>query len=160
MILCCILIIAGIFFGDLKIKNLIERNEPPADSNFQTRSGVLPASIWKNRILIKKYHNKGAMLNLGRSKSAVVAALSAVLCILITAAFLLSLGTRGNNLLRMGLSVLLGGSFSNTYDRLKRKYVVDYFSFNVKCCGIRRIVFNISDFCIMIGAAMAVLGTS
>ena len=60
----------------------------------------------------------------------------------------------------MGLSVLLGGSFSNTYDRLKRKYVVDYFSFNVKCCGIRRIVFNISDFCIMIGAAMAVLGTS
>ena len=24
--ICCILIIAGIFFGDLKIKNLIEQN--------------------------------------------------------------------------------------------------------------------------------------
>lgn len=99
------------------------------------------------------------MLNLGQHRSSVVAALSVILCILMTAAFLLSFCTRGNNLLRIGLSLLLGGSFSNTYDRLKRKYVVDYFSFNVKCRGIRRIVFNISDFCIMFGALLAVLGT-
>ena len=153
--ICCILIIAGIFFGDLKIKNLIEQN---GEKDIAARP--LPESLWGNRILIKKYHNKGAMLNLGQRRSSAVAALSVILCILMTAAFLLSLGTRGNNLLRVGLSLLLGGSFSNTYDRLKRKYVVDYFSFNVKCRGLRRIVFNISDFCIMIGALLAVPGTS
>ena len=49
-------------------------------------------------------------------------------------------------------SLLLGGAFSNTYDRLKRKYVVDYFSFGVKWEPLRAIVFNISDFCILIGA--------
>lgn len=155
----------GIFFGDLKIKNLIEQSnaglKAPSENTSQSHPAhSLPQSLWKNRILIKRYHNKGAMLNLGQHRSSTVAALSVVLCVLITIVFLFSLGTRGNNLLRIGLSLLLGGSFSNTYDRLKRKYVVDYFSFNVKCKGIRRIVFNISDFCIMIGALLVVLGTS
>lgn len=148
MLISCIFLIGGIFFGDLWIKNRMER-----------RNASLPSPLLKDRILLKKYHNKGAMLNLGQNRSAVVAALSVILCILMTAAFLLSFGTRGNNLLRIGLSLLLGGSFSNTYDRLKRKYVVDYFSFNVKPERIRRIVFNISDFCILIGALLTVLGT-
>ncbi|MDE7258820.1 MAG: signal peptidase II, partial [Lachnospiraceae bacterium] len=46
-----------------------------------------------------------------------------------------------------------------TYDRLVRKYVVDYVSFPVKNQKIRNIVFNISDFCIMIGALLMVLGS-
>ena len=54
---------------------------------------------------------------------------------------------------------MLGGAFSNTYDRLKRKYVVDYVSFPVKNEKIRNVVFNISDFCIMIGALLMVLGS-
>ncbi|MDE6319457.1 MAG: signal peptidase II, partial [Lachnospiraceae bacterium] len=41
-----------------------------------------------------------------------------------------------------------------TYDRLVRKYVVDYVSFPVRNPRIRRIVFNISDFCILIGALL------
>lgn len=162
ILICCILIITGIFFGDLKIKNLIEQNGKKDTASPETASqpiAPLPESLWNNRILVKKYHNKGAMLNLGQHRSSAVAALSVILCILMTAAFLASFCTRGNNLLRIGLSFLLGGSFSNTYDRLKRKYVVDYFSFNVKYRGLRRIVFNISDFCIMIGALLAVLGT-
>lgn len=64
----------------------------------------------------------------------------------------------GNRLLRVGLALLLGGAFSNTYDRLKRKYVVDYLSFGVRWKGLRRIVFNVSDFCILIGAMLSALG--
>ena len=162
-LICCILIIAGIFFGDLRIKNYIEqngeKNRTPSDTASQP-DRCLPESLWSNRILLRRYHNKGAMLNLGQHRSSAVAALSVILCILMTAAFLLSFCTRGNHLLRIGLSFLLGGSFSNTYDRIKRKYVVDYFSFNVKCGGLRKIVFNISDFCIIIGSLLAVLGAS
>ena len=61
-------------------------------------------------------------------------------------------------MLRVGLSLLLGGAFSNTYDRLKRKYVVDYVSFGVKWKKLRQVVFNISDFCIITGALLAILG--
>lgn len=144
--LSCILLICGIFAGDLWIKNRIECGKKP-----------LPASLWKGRILLRRYHNKGAMLNLGQEKSSMVAALSVALCLVMSICFLLSLGSRGNAGLRLGLALLLGGSFSNTYDRLKRKYVVDYFSFNVPIKFIRKIVFNISDFFIMIGAMITVL---
>lgn len=53
--------------------------------------------------------------------------------------------------------MLLGGAFSNTYDRCRRKYVVDYFSFGVKWKRLSRIVFNISDFGIILGALTAAL---
>lgn len=146
----CITLIAGIFLGDLWIKNRIEK----------TDSVSFPIRFAKDTLILKKYHNTGAMLNLGAAKRNVMTAISVALTILICIAFLLSLGQRGNNMLRIGLSFLLGGSFSNTYDRLKRKYVVDYLSFNVKWKWFRKIVFNISDFCIIIGSLLTALGAS
>ena len=61
-------------------------------------------------------------------------------------------------MLKFGLSLLLGGAFSNTYDRLRRGYVVDYFRLNVPAKRIWNLIFNISDFCIVIGAVLVVLG--
>ncbi|MDE6405583.1 MAG: signal peptidase II, partial [Lachnospiraceae bacterium] len=52
----------------------------------------------------------------------------------------------------------VGGAYRNTYVRITRKYVVDYVSFPVKTRGILWIFFNISDFCIFIGALLLVLG--
>ena len=103
------------------------------------------------------HHNKGAFLNAGQKKRPVVVTLSVLLTIGTAAVFALSLGTRGNGMFKAGLSMLLGGAFSNTYDRLKRKYVVDYFSFPVKWKWFSRIVFNLSDFGIIIGALVAAL---
>ena len=142
IIVICIVSVLGIFLGDLWIKNRIEKT---GGENF-------PACFAGNKLILKKYHNTGAMLDLGASRRAVMTAISVILTILVSIAFVLSLGHRGNNTLRAGLTLLLGGSFSNTYDRLKRKYVVDYLSFNVKWQWFRRIVFNLSDFCIIIGS--------
>lgn len=143
----CIISALAIFLGDLWIKNRIEKT---GGENF-------PAFFAGNKLILKKYHNTGAMLDFGASKRAVVTAVSVVLTVLVSIAFVLSLGQRGNNTLRAGLTLLLGGSFSNTYDRLKRKYVVDYLSFNVKWKCFRRIVFNFSDFCIIIGSFLTAL---
>lgn len=138
-------LIIGIFLGEFWIKNRIEKSRNlPRQTRF---------------ILIRRYHNTGAMLNLGQSRRRVVAAVSVAFCAITFIVFLLSLGRKGNRLLRMGLALLLGGAFSNTYDRLKRKYVVDYFSFRVGWKPLRRIVFNLSDFCIITGALLAALGT-
>lgn len=144
----CVMIIAGIFFGDLWIKNYIEKNI--VDGEIRKK--------WRGKLLIRKYHNRGAALNIGEKKRPVVAVLSVVLTLVVTVLLIVSFGQKGNNLLRTGLSLMLGGAFSNTYDRLKRKYVVDYVSFDVKWKRFRRIVFNVSDFCIMIGALLAALG--
>ena len=87
-----------------------------------------------------------------------VAVVSLAFTLILTVVFIVSLGHRGNNLLRLGLALLLGGAFSNTYDRLRRGYVVDYVSFPVKWQAFRKIVFNCSDFCIIIGALLSALG--
>ena len=109
------------------------------------------------KLYLTKYHNYGAFLNLGQKRPEFVKGLSAGLCIICTIVFVLTMGPRGKKLLKTGLSVLLGGAYSNTYDRLVRGYVVDYFGFRVKNERLGNIVFNISDFCIMIGALLCVL---
>lgn len=135
-------IVALIFAGELGIKNYVEKKRNAGEEK----------EICKGRILLRKYHNKGACMNLGEKKSNVVAGLSLILTTALALVFLFTLTRHGNGWLKAGLSLLLGGAFSNTYDRLKRKYVVDYFSFGVKWEPLRAIVFNISDFCILIGA--------
>ena len=52
-----------------------------------------------------------------------------------------------------------GGGFadstmSNWYDRHKRGYVTDYVSFRFGPEKFRRLVFNVSDFCIFFGLAL------
>ena len=150
MITCiCVAVTMVIFVADLWIKNHVEDVMPQGETR----------AFWKGRILIRKHHNRGAMLNIGQAKRKFVAGLSVAMTIVAVICFLISLGHKGNTFLRLGLSLLLGGAFSNTYDRLKRKYVVDYFSFGTNWSPLRSIVFNMSDFCIMIGALLAVIGS-
>lgn len=144
----CLVVLAGIFWGDFFLKNYIELHVDEREER----------KICRGKLLIRKHHNKGMMLNAGQKRRRLVAALSLVFTVLLTLVFIVSLGHHGNHLLRLGLSLLLGGAFSNTYDRLRRGYVVDYVSFPVKWQGFRKIVFNCSDFCIIIGSLMSALG--
>lgn len=140
-------IMAGIFGLELGIKNHVEKNF----------SGSTDKKIGKGRIRLRKYHNRGAFLNLGEKSQPFVAALSVLLTLLAFVLFVISLGRKGNAWLRTGLSLLLGGAFSNTYDRVRRNYVVDYFSFCTGFAGFDRVVFNLADFAILAGAMMTVL---
>ena len=141
------MMIAVIFVGDYLLKNWIEKNKREGDTE----------KILGGCILVRKHHNKGFALNKLSGRQSLVAALSLGLAVFCTLLFVAGFTNRGSVLLRTGLSFLLGGAYSNTYDRLKRKYVVDYFSFGVPAKGIRRIIFNISDICIMIGALICVI---
>lgn len=142
-----LVIVLGIFFGDMAIKNQAEK-KLPEEGERRYLNGF---------IRFRKHHNRGAFLNAGEKRHAVVAVLSLALTLLTGILFIVSLGHRGNALLRTGLSLLLGGAFSNTYDRIRRKYVVDYLSFGIKWKWLSRIIFNISDFGIMIGALLTAL---
>ena len=139
----------AIFLLDLWIKNHIEHS----------RKEGAETAVCGGRLLIRRYHNKGAMLDAGAGRSSLVAALSVALTLGLTVLFVLTFSGKGSKMLKAGLALLLGGAYSNTYDRLVRKYVVDYVSFPVKNQKIRNVVFNISDFCIMIGALLMVLGS-
>lgn len=142
-------VILGIFGVEWKLKNHIE--ETKKEGQAEEKCGGF--------LIIRKHHNRGAFLNLGEKRQKWVAALSALFAAALTVLFILTLGMSGRRLLKWGLTLLLGGAYSNTYDRLARKYVVDYVSFNVPC-GLKKVIFNVGDFCIMIGALLGVIGYS
>jgi signal peptidase II len=141
------LVSVGVFLTDFGIKNHIEETGTEGEEK----------EALCGRLLLRKYHNQGAFLDAGEKHSPLVAALSLALTLALTVVFVLTFGMKGGSLLKTGLALLLGGAYSNTYDRLRRHYVVDYVSFPVKNKKIRNVVFNISDFCIMIGALCMVL---
>lgn len=136
-----------IFLTELIIKNIVEK---------KGKIGVTKPLLG-GKILLKKYHNKGFAMNFMEKRSNIVAWISLILTVLMTAGVLL-FGCKWNKMVKTGLSFVLGGAYSNTYDRIFRNYVVDYISFNVKNEKIRQIVFNMADFCIMIGAILVVIG--
>lgn len=141
-------LISGILGLDLGMKNYIEKNVD--EGEVREKPGRL--------LIIRKHHNKGAFLNFGQQKQKIVMALSVLLTAALTVFFILTLGNAGKGALKWGLTLLLGGAYSNTYDRLFRKYVVDYVSFNVPF-GLREVIFNIGDFCIMAGSLFVLLAS-
>ncbi len=140
-------IVAIIFCVELVIKTWVEKKGKIGSTK----------ELCGGKLLLKKHHNKGAMLNFGEKKQKLVAFISLILTLFLTLAAVL-FGEKGTKLLKVGLAMVLGGAYSNTYDRLFRTYVVDYVSFGVKNQRFRRIIFNLSDFCIMIGAILVVIG--
>ena len=140
-------VILGIFGLELGIKNHIEKSMTEGEKHPKC----------KGLLMIHNYHNRGAFLNMGEGKPWVVAVLSVFLTVLLTIFFVCTFTMAGSGLLKWGLTLMLGGAFGNTYDRLRRKYVVDYVSFQVPFKRLRQVVFNIGDFCIIIGAMLSVL---
>ncbi len=139
-------VIFGIFGLELGIKNYIEKTREEGETD--KKCGVF---------LIRRHHNTGAFLNAGQKRRQLVAVLSVVMTLVLTVLFAGTLTMAGRGMLKWALTLMLGGAYSNTYDRLRRKYVVDYVSFNVPFQGLRKVIFNIGDFCIMIGAMLAVI---
>lgn len=141
-----ILTILTIFIGEFFWKNHVEKNIPEGSNK----------KVLHDTVILTKYHNRGAALNTGEKRPEIVKWISLVLTAAAVVLFLGSFGLAGRGMLKTGLSFLLGGAFSNTYDRLKQGYVVDYFRFNVPVRRIRNLIFNVSDFCIIIGALFIV----
>lgn len=108
-------------------------------------------------VSIMTYHNYGAFLNSGERRPFLVKLVSVLLTLFMTALFVLTFTKYGNEELRMGLAFLLGGAYSNTYDRIKKGFVTDYLNFPKLPGKIRNVVFNISDFCIVIGCCLILI---
>ena len=136
-----IMTLVSLFAADSAMKSWIEKTD--------TVSEIQESTVLQG-VAFKRYHNRGAMMNLGEERQQLVAVLSLVFSAFVTGIFAVTLGMKGKRLLKTGLALILGGAYSNTYDRLRRKYVVDYITFP----KISAVVFNLSDFGIMIGAVL------
>ncbi len=144
-------ILCGVFAADQFLKKRARQEKLPGMAC--AKEGPEPKLV---RCSFTK--NSGAMLGLGRKHPGVVLLLAGTLSAAAFVLYILTLGRAGKRLLKAGLSLLLGGAFSNLYDRLRSRYVTDYISFVRGPVRLRRIVYNVGDFAIMIGAALIAAG--
>lgn len=63
MTVVCLVILAGIFWGDFFLKNYIESHVDEREER----------EICRGEFLIRKHHNKGMMLNAGQKRRRLVA---------------------------------------------------------------------------------------
>ncbi len=141
------LVAATIFISDLFIKDYAEAKIEYNKDKY----------VCKDKLIIRRIHNKGGARNIGENNQQFVAGFSTALVLGVLAAQAAAVGKKGMNAIKLALSFILGGGASNVYDRIKRKYVVDYVSFNCKNEKLKDTVFNISDFFIFIGVCILTL---
>ena len=136
-------------FLDQAFKARIEKEE----------KGTFPRelAISKGKIKLYQNHNEGFSFGILKGSRAVQ-----LVPLCVTSAFAGAwaylMGTRGRILEKLALTLTLAGGVSNLYDRMKRGYVVDYFSFQWK--ALKTVVFNLGDLFIFAGAFLMAAGTA
>lgn len=111
-----------------------------------------------DKIILRKYHNSGMACNLGENVPDLVEKGTLALWVAVFVEYLKLLAEPGKKVSKLGGALLVGGGLSNLTDRITKGYVTDYFSLNVKWEKLRNLVFNISDFFILIGGFLAFCG--
>lgn len=86
-------------------------------------------------------------------------AIHSVIMVFVAVVYYFAMRMTGKKLTKTGLAMLAGGGLSNLYDRYTKHHVVDYVRFQTGPKWFRRIIFNVSDFFIFIGAVLAVIGS-
>ena len=142
-----IAIATSIFALDFCIKKQIDKKRKLGEVS----------SILKDRILIRKYYNKGAILDVLEKWPWLVRTFAGIILVILGGSFAILLRKKGNHGLKLGMSMVIGGGANNFYDRLKKGYVIDYFSFKSRWDKLQGIVFNISDIFIFLGTALMML---
>ena len=111
-------------------------------------------------ICIEKFYNKGATLNLLAKHPKAMTVIHSVIMVFVAVIYYFAMRITGKKLTKTGLAMLAGGGLSNLYDRYTKHHVVDYVRFQTGPKWFRRIIFNVSDFFIFIGAVLAEMALS
>lgn len=143
-----LLVTAGIFLFDFGIKRHIDR----------TYARKVRHPRLHGKIILEKYYNNGAALNLLAKKPELMRLLHTIALAAAGTFYYFLMKLPGKPLAKTGMAMLMGGGMNNLYDRYTRGHVIDYFRINAGPKRLRRIIFNISDFCIFIGALLAAVG--
>ena len=91
----------------------------------------------------------------GRSKK-----LSLAVTTVVTGAGAVVGAGKGRILEKLGLTLTAAGAWSNTWDRFRRGYVVDYIGIRQKNKKFDRLTYNVGDFCIVAGSILWVAGNT
>ena len=147
MISICILLIVLVVGVDFVCKWYVE-------SHFKNGETIYCA---RDKIVIRKVHNKGMMLNWMDEHPDTVKSVSFLAMIALLIYHVSLFRKTGLVKEKIGTALMAGGAISNTFDRIRRGYVVDYIGFNCKCKKIAKITYNLGDFALFAGAILVLI---
>ena len=114
--------------------------------------------ILGGKIILRDHHNPNGAFNLFKDREILGETLSAGALLSVLWDFFRLLFSKGRKLEKAGLGLILGGGLNNFYNKKVKGYVNDYFSFGVKNERLRKMVFNLSDMFIFLGALFYLTG--
>ena len=88
------------------------------------------------------------------ARTMIIKSVSGVLCGAIGAFAFQLFQKRGQWGKKLGMTFLGAGAISNTFDRLVRGYVIDYYGFEFKNSKLSKITANLADLYVVIGSAI------
>ncbi len=148
MLAVVLTLLIGVLCGvDLYLKSYIETHFKEGEEK----------KIVDGTIAIRKVHNHGFALNKGESHPRKVRMASAIVCMVLTVYYIFLFRKKGDWMRKTGVAFALSGGVSNTYDRMVRKYVVDYFGFRTKWKRLEKITFNLGDMFIFLGSVLVMI---
>ncbi len=141
--LLLLLPIAAIVIGlDQWTKMLVREAIPVGGS-------IAPVSFMDDFFQILHWKNTGAAFGIFQNANLILMVLSSLIVVVLTWYYF---SMKDNNLLiRIGLSLAIGGALGNLIDRITRGYVTDFLSFG------RFPIFNVGDSAVTVGVGLMVL---
>lgn len=140
----CIVLAAGVFAADYWIKERVNRTRLQGSSR----------KILGGRLVLRNCHNRGFSWPFGRLDPRHVREISAMMLGGVLWEFCRQLLTGGKKPARIGTALVLGGGACNVQERFRKGAVTDYVSVGTGKSWIRRLVFNLSDICILAGGLL------
>ncbi len=131
------------------LKNYAEENLQPGTEKKLT-----------GRIVLRRVHNQGVGFELLSECPEEVKKLSLAVTTVVTGAGAVVGAGKGRILEKLGLTLTAAGAWSNTWDRFRRGYVVDYIGIRQKNKKFDRLTYNVGDFCIVAGSILWVAGNT
>lgn len=107
-----------------------------------------------DKIKLIKTENRGFALNTLDSNRNLVVTVSTVIFAFLLPAYILVLSKAKLKPLRFGFGLIMAGAVGNVYDRLVKGYVVDF----INVSFLKKIIFNLADVYIVVGALFALVG--
>ena len=121
-------LIAALAVGDGLVKKWAEEHLAPSPAR----------EILHGKILLRKLHNPGFALQKFEKFPWIVKVVPMTLWLIVMGCYALLIQVPGHMMEKTAGAFLLGGGASNLWDRWKKGYVTDYFSFNVKWKNLKR----------------------
>ena len=141
-------------FGFLTFGTTLTFLDQAAKNQIEERDGAeFPKKMpgLEKAVMLYKNHNPGFSFGFLKGSSAVK---TVPLCLTsaLAGVWVYLMGTRGRFVEKLAFTLTLAGGISNLYDRLRRGYVVDYFSIQWK--ALKKVVLNLGDLFILAGAIL------